>query len=205
MNNTTMNMISKSILALLVATGTAVAAPQVGQPAPEFTLTDSNGQSHKLSDFKGKFVVLEWLNHGCPFVVKHYESGNMQNLQKEYTGKDVVWLSIVSSAPGKQGHMSPEETNKAKAEKGSAATAVRLDEDGTVGKLYDAKVTPELYVINPAGVLVYSGAIDDKKSTDPADVAGAKNYVKQALDEAMAGKPVSEPSTTAYGCSVKYN
>ena len=205
MNNTTMNMISKSILVLLVATGTAVAAPQVGQPAPEFTLTDSNGQSHKLSDFKGKFVVLEWLNHGCPFVVKHYESGNMQNLQKEYTGKDVVWLSIVSSAPGKQGHMNPEETNKAKAEKGSAATAVLLDEDGTVGKLYDAKVTPELYVINPAGVLVYAGAIDDKKSTDPADVAGAKNYVKQALDEAMAGKPVSEPSTTAYGCSVKYN
>ena len=200
-----MNMISKSILVLLVATGTAVAAPQVGQPAPEFTLTDSNGQSHKLSDFKGKFVVLEWLNHGCPFVVKHYESGNMQNLQKEYTGKDVVWLSIVSSAPGKQGHMSPEETNKAKAEKGSTATAVLLDEDGTVGKLYDAKVTPELYVINPAGVLVYAGAIDDKKSTDPADVAGAKNYVKQALDEAMAGKPVSEPSTTAYGCSVKYN
>lgn len=200
-----MNMISKSILVLLVATGTAVATPQVGQPAPEFTLTDSNGQSHNLSDFKGKFVVLEWLNHGCPFVVKHYESGNMQNLQKEYTGKDVVWLSIVSSAPGKQGHMSPEETNKAKAEKGSAATAVLLDEDGTVGKLYDAKVTPELYVINPAGVLVYAGAIDDKKSTDPADVAGAKNYVKQALDEAMAGKPVSEPSTTAYGCSVKYN
>ena len=200
-----MNMISKSILVLLVATGTAVAAPQVGQPAPEFTLTDSNGQSHKLSDFKGKFVVLEWLNHGCPFVVKHYESGNMQNLQKEYTGKDVVWLSIVSSAPGKQGHMSPEETNRAKAEKGSAATAVLLDEDGTVGKLYDAKVTPELYVINPAGVLVYAGAIDDKKSTDPADVAGAKNYVKQALDEAMAGKPVSEPSITAYGCSVKYN
>ena len=200
-----MNMISKSILALLVAAGTAVAAPQVGQPAPEFTLTDSNGKSHNLSDFKGKFVVLEWLNHGCPFVVKHYESGNMQNLQKEYTGKDVVWLSIVSSAPGKQGHMSPEETNKAKAEKGSAATAVLLDEDGTVGKLYDAKVTPELYVINPEGVLVYAGAIDDKKSTDPSDVAGAKNYVKQALDEAMAGKPVSEPSTTAYGCSVKYN
>ena len=200
-----MNMISKSILALLVAAGTAVAAPQVGQPAPEFTLKDSNGKSHNLSDFKGKFVVLEWLNHGCPFVVKHYESGNMQNLQKEYTGKDVVWLSIVSSAPGKQGHMSPEETNKAKSEKGSAATAVLLDEDGTVGKLYDAKVTPELYVINPEGVLVYAGAIDDKKSTDPADVAGAKNYVKQALDEAMAGKSVSEPSTTAYGCSVKYN
>ena len=200
-----MNNILKSTLALLVAAGTTFAAPQVGEPAPAFTLTDANGQSHRLSDFKGKFVVLEWLNHGCPFVVKHYESGNMQNLQKEYTGKDVVWLSIASSAPGKQGHMSREETNKTKAEKGSAATAVLLDEDGTVGKLYDAKVTPELYVINPEGVLVYMGAIDDKKSVDAADVAGAKNYVKQALDEAMAGKPVSEPVTTAYGCSVKYN
>ena len=200
-----MNIITKSILAVFVAAGTAIAAPQVGQPAPAFTLTDSNGQSHNLADFKGKFVVLEWLNHGCPFVVKHYDSGNMQKLQKEYTGKDVVWLSIVSSAPGKQGHMTPEETNKAKAEKGSGATAVLIDEDGTVGKLYDAKVTPELYVINPEGVLVYMGAIDDKKSTDAADVAGAKNYVKQALDEALAGNPVSEPTTTAYGCSVKYN
>ena len=200
-----MNTILKSTLALLVAAGTALAAPQVGQPAPEFTLKDSNGQSHNLSDFKGKFVVLEWLNHGCPFVVKHYESGNMQKLQKEYTGKDVVWLSIVSSAPGKQGHMTPEETNKAKAEKGSAATAVLIDEDGAVGQLYNAKVTPEMFIINPEGVLVYMGAIDDKKSTDPADVAGAKNYVKQALGEAMAGQPVSEPSTTPYGCSVKYN
>lgn len=200
-----MNMISKSILALLVAAGTAFAAAQVGQPAPEFTLTDSNGQSHNLSDFKGKFVVLEWLNHGCPFVKKHYDGGNMQGLQKEYTGKDVVWLSIVSSAPGKQGHMSPEETNKAKEEKVSAATAILIDEDGTVGKLYDAKVTPELFVINPEGTLIYAGAIDDKKSVDAADVAGAKNYVKQALDEALAGNPVSEPTTEAYGCSVKYN
>jgi hypothetical protein len=129
----------------------------------------------------------------------------MQGLQKEYTGKDVVWLSIVSSAPGKQGHMSPEETNKTKEEKGSAATAILIDEDGTVGKLYDAKVTPELYVINPEGTLVYMGAIDDKKSVDAADVAGAKNFVKQALDEAMSGQPVSEATTTAYGCSVKYN
>jgi peroxiredoxin len=200
-----MKHILKSTLALLVAAGTAVAAPQVGQPAPEFTLTDSNGKSHNLSDFKGKFVVLEWLNHGCPFVKKHYDGGNMQALQKEFTGKDVVWLSIVSSAPGKQGHMSPEETNKAKEEKGSAATAILIDEDGTVGKLYDAKVTPELYVINPEGTLVYMGAIDDKKSVDAADVAGAKNYVKQALDEALAGNPVSEPATEAYGCSVKYN
>jgi len=183
---------------------TTIAAPQVGQPAPEFTLTDSNGKSHKLSDFKGKVVVLEWLNHGCPFVVKHYGSGNMQKLQKEYTGKDVVWLSIVSSAPGKQGHMSAEETNKAKEEKGSAATAILLDEDGTVGRLYNAKVTPELYIVDREGTLIYAGAIDSVKSTDAADIEGAKNYVKQALDEALEGKPVSEPTTTAYGCSVKY-
>ena len=200
-----MNTIVKSTLALLVAAGTAVAAPQIGQPAPEFTLTDSNGQSHNLSDFKGKFVVLEWLNHGCPFVQKHYDGGNMQGLQKEYTGKDVVWLSIASSAPGKQGNMSPEETNKTKEEKGAAPTAVLIDADGTVGKLYDAKVTPELFVINPEGTLVYMGAIDDKKSVDAADVAGARNYVKQALDEAMAANPVSTPQTEAYGCSVKYN
>jgi hypothetical protein len=200
-----MKTLLQSTLALLVAAGTASAAPQVGQPAPEFTLTDSNGQSHNLSDFKGKFVVLEWLNHGCPFVQKHYDSGNMQGLQKEYTGKDVVWLSIVSSAPGKQGHMSPGDTNQTKEEKGSAATAILLDEDGTVGKTYDAKVTPELYVINPEGTLVYMGAIDDVRSVEAADIAGAKNYVKQALDEAMAGQPVSEPSTPAYGCSVKYN
>jgi peroxiredoxin len=200
-----MNTIVKSTLALLVAAGTAVAAPQIGQPAPEFTLTDSNGQSHNLSDFKGKFVVLEWLNHGCPFVQKHYDGGNMQGLQKEYTGKDVVWLSIASSAPGKQGNMSPEETNKTKEEKDAAPTAVLIDADGTVGKLYDAKVTPELFVINPEGTLIYAGAIDDKKSVDAADVAGATNYVKQALDEAMAGNPVSTPQTEAYGCGVKYN
>ena len=200
-----MNIITKTTLALALAAGTTLAAPEVGQPAPAFTLTDSNGQSHNLADFKGKFVVLEWLNHGCPFVKKHYDSNNMQKLQKEYTGKDVVWLSIVSSAPGKQGHMSPAETNAAKAEKGSAATAVLLDEDGTVGQLYGAKVTPELYVINPEGNLIYAGAIDDKKSVDPADVEGAANYVKRALDEALAGQPVSTPRTEPYGCSVKYN
>ena len=200
-----MNIITKTTLALAVAAGTALAAPEVGQPAPAFTLTDSNGQSHNLADFKGKFVVLEWLNHGCPFVKKHYDSNNMQNLQKEYTGKDVVWLSIVSSAAGKQGHMSLAETNQAKEEKRSAATAVLLDEDGTVGQLYGAKVTPELYVINPEGNLIYAGAIDGKKSVDPADVEGATNYVKQALDEALAGQPVSTPKTEPYGCSVKYN
>jgi len=199
-----MKTIATTAFVLATIIGMALAAPQTGQPAPEFTLTDSNGKSHKLSDFKGKFVVLEWLNHGCPFVIKHYGSGNMQKLQKEFTGKDVVWLSIASSAPGKQGHMSPEETNKVKEEKGSAATAVLLDEDGTVGRLYDAKVTPALYVISPEGTLIYMGAIDDKKSVDQADIAGAKNYVKQALDEAMASKAVSESTTAAYGCGIKY-
>ena len=199
-----MKTIATTALVLATIIGTVLAAPQTGQPAPDFTLTDSNGKSHKLSDFKGKFVVLEWLNHGCPFVKKHYGSGNMQKLQKEFTGKDVVWLSIVSSAPGKQGHMSPEETNKAKTESESAATAVLLDEEGTVGRLYEAKTTPHMFVVNPDGVLIYMGAIDSVKSPDPADIAGAKNYVKQALDEAMAGKAVSEPVTTAYGCGVKY-
>lgn len=191
-------------LSLAAGAALAFAAPQPGSAALDFTLTDSNGKEHSLSDFKGKFVVLEWLNHGCPFVVKHYASGNMQKLQKDYTGKDVVWLSIVSSAPGKQGHMSPEETNATKEAKGSAATAILLDEDGKVGKLYDAKVTPELFIINPEGTLIYAGAIDNVKSTDQADIAGAKNYVAQALDEALAGKPVSEPTSKAYGCSVKY-
>jgi len=199
-----MKTIAKSAVVLLTIMGTALAEPHTGEPAPEFTLTDSNGQSHKLSDFKGKFVVLEWLNHGCPFVVKHYGSGNMQKLQKEFTGKDVVWLSIASSAPGKQGNMTPAEANVAKEEKGSAATAVLLDADGTVGRLYNAKVTPHMFVINSEGTLIYMGAIDSVKSPDPADVANAKNYVKQALDEAMAGKPVSEPTTTPYGCGVKY-
>ena len=200
-----MHIVRKATLALVLAASPALAVAEVGQPAPGFTLTDSNGQSHNLSDFKGKFVVLEWLNHGCPFVIKHYDSGSMQKLQKEYTGQDVIWLSVVSSAPGKQGDLSPAETNQAKEEKGSAATAILIDGGGTVGQLYGAKVTPELYVINPAGDLIYAGAIDDKKSVDPADVAGATNHVKQALDEALAGQPVSTPRTEPYGCSVKYN
>jgi hypothetical protein len=157
-----------------------------------------------LSDFKGKVVVLEWVNHGCPFVVKHYGSGNMQKLQADATAKGVAWLSICSSAPGKQGHMSAADANKSCAEKQSAATAYLLDESGEVGKKYGAKRTPEMYVVNPEGILVYHGAIDDKPSTDPGDIAGSKNFVAAALEETLAGKPVSTPQTEAYGCSVKY-
>jgi peroxiredoxin len=180
------------------------AAPEIGKPAPEFTLVDSNGTSHNLSDFKGKVVVLEWLNHGCPFVVKHYASNNMQTLQKDYTAKGVVWLSIVSSAEGAQGYMTPEETNKAKEEKGSAATAILLDTDGKVGRLYNAKTTPEMFVINEEGILVYAGAIDSIKSANKDDVAKAENYVKAALDSVLAGEPVATAQTTPYGCSIKY-
>lgn len=182
----------------------AVAAPQVGQPAPGFTLKDTSGKEHSLSDFKGKTVVLEWINYGCPFVKKHYESKNMQTLQKEAAAKGVVWLAICSSAPGKQGNETPE-TGRTKTEGyESAAAAYLVDEDGKVGKLYNAKTTPEMFVINPEGVLVYAGAIDDNKSPDPAVIPDSKNYVKAALEEVLAGKPVTTATTTSYGCSVKY-
>lgn len=177
---------------------------ELNKPAPDFTLVDSYGKEHKLSDLRGKFVVLEWLNHGCPFVKKHYDSKNMQNLQKQYTGKGVVWLSIISSAPGKQGYSTGDEANQTVKEMGAAPTAVLFDSDGTVGKAYSARTTPHMFVINPEGTLLYNGAIDDIRSTEVDDVAKAKNYVAAALDEAMAGKPVTVGSTQPYGCGVKY-
>ncbi|MFH0908722.1 MAG: thioredoxin family protein [bacterium] len=177
---------------------------ETGKPAPDFALKDTHGKEHKLSDCKGAFVVLEWVNHGCPFVKKHYNSGNMQKLQGEYRDKGVVWLSICSSTPGKQGNHTPDEWNKLIEEKKSAAAAVLLDEDGTVGRLYEAKTTPHMFVINPEGTLIYQGAIDDKPSTDEDDIPDEKNYVSAALDEAMAGKPVTTGATKSYGCGVKY-
>ncbi len=182
----------------------AQAAPQVGAPAPDFTLKDAYGKEVKLSDYKGKYVVLEWTNFECPFVKKHYGSGNMQKLQKEATGKGVVWLSICSSAAGKQGNLSPDAAVAAVKANGSAATAYLIDEPGTVGKLYEAKTTPDMFIVNPEGILIYQGAIDDKATPDPATVATAKNYVSTALDEALAGKPVTTATTKPYGCSVKY-
>lgn len=193
-----------TVAGLLLAAGPARAAAVVGQPAPEFTLTDSNGKSHSLASFKGKHVVLEWNNFDCPFVVKHYGSGNMQKLQQAYTGKGVVWLTVNSSAAGKQGHLQPAEVAAKLTERKAAPSAYLLDADGTVGKLYGAKTTPHMFVIDPQGKLVYAGAIDDKPSTDQADIAGARNLVVAALDEALAGKPVSVATSTPYGCSVKY-
>lgn len=180
------------------------AAATVGKPAPEFKLTDSNGKSRSLSDFKGQFVVLEWVNFECPFVKKHYESNNMQKLQKDFTGKKVAWLSINSSAKGKQGNFAATDINTKIKERKASPTAYLIDEDGTVGKLYGAKSTPHMFVIDKKGILIYAGAIDDNNSTDAADVPKAKNYVREALKSALANKPVAESNTKAYGCSVKY-
>ena len=200
-----MNIQRKSMMiAALAATTAAAIAATVGQPAPEFELKDTGGTAHTLSDFKGKHVVLEWTNPDCPFVKKHYDQGDMQALQKEYTAKGVIWLSIASSAPGKQGHYTAEQWTELKKTKGHQSTAVLLDPDGKVGKQYDARTTPHMFVINPEGRLIYAGAIDDNPSTRPADVKTARNHVRAALDEAMSGQPVSVPSSKPYGCSVKY-
>ena len=190
--------------ALLVGAVMMARAARVGDRAPDFTTTDSNGKAHKLSDYAGKYVVLEWTNRGCPYTQKHYNSGNMQKLQKEWTGRGVIRLTVVSSAPGKQGYVAAADENAYVKEVHAAPTAVLLDPTGTLGHLYDAKTTPHMYVVNPQGTLIYNGAIDDRPTTDVSDVNGAKNYVSLALDEAMAGKAVSAPATRPYGCSVKY-
>jgi len=197
-------LFSLATMLAVALTGAALAEPEIGAPAPQFTVKDAEGTEHSLSDFKGKTVVLEWLNHGCPFVKKHYSSGNMQQLQKDATADGVVWLSVVSSAPGKQGHMSPEDTMKMADEVGSNATAILLDEDGTVGKAYAAKTTPHMYVINEEGNLIYQGAIDDDRSANPEMAKKAQNYVRAALQSAAAGEPVDKADTKPYGCSVKY-
>jgi peroxiredoxin len=177
---------------------------KLNEQAPGFKIVDSNGKEHSLSDFKGKVIVLEWINFDCPFVKKHYNSKNMQSLQLKYTKKDIVWLSICSSNEGKQGNFSNDEINKRIKDHKAKMSAYLIDADGKVGKMYGAKTTPHMYVIDKEGKLVYVGAIDDKPSTDVADVKEAKNYVAAALDELLAGKNVSYQSSTSYGCSVKY-
>lgn len=190
--------------ALAFAANTAMAAATVGQPAPAFTLTDSKGQRHSLSDFAGKTVVLEWFNHECPFVKKHYGAGNMQTQQAEATTKGTVWLVVNSSAPGKQGHVSGEEAERILGEWKATPTAFLLDHDGTVGRAYGAKTTPHLFVIDGEGVLRYNGAIDSIPSADPADIPGATQFVREALADLGAGRPVARATTQPYGCSVKY-
>lgn len=201
-----MKMLLRSLLVLLpLALAAQVnAAVSVGKAAPEFTLLDPDGNPHSLSDYEGNVVVLEWVNHGCPFVRKHYDSGNMQKLQTDFTGKDVVWLTICSSAPGQQGHQTGGGWKKAIAAKGMASTELLIDESGSVGRMYGAKTTPHMYVIGPDGILAYMGAIDSIRSTRQSDIAKADNYVAKAVESVLAGEEVATPVTNPYGCNVKY-
>src|SRR5213595_3098957 len=178
--------------------------PPVGTAAPDFSLTDAKGETHSPSQYKGKYVVLEWFNPECPFVKKHYGSGNMQKLQEEYTGKGVVWLTIDSNAPGSEGNLSADAASKVMTGWKTRQTALLLDPEGKAGRAYGAKNTPDMIVINPEGKIVYEGAIDNKATPNPADIPNSTNYVKVTLDETMSGKPVSTPTSRPYGCSVKY-
>lgn len=198
-------LVASSILALAASTALAsTSVPTVGQPAPAFTVKDTSGKAVSLADFKGKHVVLEWVNPGCPFVQKHYNSANMQGTQGEAAAKGVVWLAISSTAPEASDYRKPADLAGWMQGHKAAAKATLMDDDGKVGKAYGARTTPHMYVVDPAGTLVYAGAIDSKPSANPADIPSSTNYVKQALNEALAGKPVSTPTTRPYGCSVKY-
>jgi len=190
--------------AALLATGAAHAAATVGQPAPDFTLTDATGKPVRLSDFKGRHVVLEWTNPGCPFVRKHYDSGNMPATQKDATGKNVVWLSINSTEKASSDYLEPARLTAWLGERKAVPTAVLMDEEGTVGRSYGARTTPHMYIVNPQGVLVYAGGIDSIPSARPADIERATNYVKTGLAQALAGQPISAATTQPYGCSIKY-
>ena len=201
MKNVSRSVLSGILIFLFVA---AALAARVGDAAPDFTATDSNGKAHRLADSKGKYVVLEWHNQGCPYTRKHYTSGNMQRLQKEWTVKGVVWYTVISSAPGTQGYVTAAEENDYLKKMNAAPTAVLLDPDGALGHLYAAKTTPHMYIIDPNGVLIYNGAIDDHPTSDASDIPSSKNYVSTALEEAMSGRKVTDAATRPYGCSVKY-
>ncbi len=194
------------IIGLCMIAGNVNAAEnaQIDASAPDFTLNDLDGKTHKLSDYKGKYVVLEWINLDCPFVKKHYDSENMQKLQQKYAEKGIIWLAICSSAPGKEGNLPKDEVKKRLANYKANLKAYLIDESGKVGRMYSAKTTPHMYIISPEGVLIYAGAIDSIRSTDKSDVDKAENYVDKALNEALEGKPVSTKVTQPYGCSVKY-
>jgi peroxiredoxin len=193
-----------TIITLSSGTQPAFAQALIGAAAPAFTLTDSNGRSLSLADFKGKTVVLEWTSHECPYVGKHYRGNNMQALQKKWTGQGVVWLSVISSAPGQPGYVSPQQANKLTADRSAAPTAVLLDLTGKVGHAYGARTTPHMYVINGEGALVYKGGVDDQPTARVQDLKSARNFVDQALSEISQGNPVSVTASRAYGCSIKY-
>jgi peroxiredoxin len=197
-------MISTILMSLMATAVFAFDPPPVGSAAPDFSLIDANGQTHSLSQYKGKYIVLEWFNPECPFVKKHYGSGNMQKLQQQYTGKGVVWLTIDSNAPGTEGNITPEQAQKITASWRARQTALLLDPEGKAGRAYGAKNTPNMVVIDSEGKIAYEGAIDSKATPNPADIPNSTNYVKAALDESLAGKPVTTPQTKPYGCSVKY-
>lgn len=199
----------RSLLALAAAAtfvlpAAAFAAPKIGEPAPAFAVKDAAGEDVSLDALNGKTVVLEWSNFGCPFVKKHYGAGNMQATQKAATADGVVWLTVFSSAKGKEGYMTAEEAAAEMKKQGGAPSHILMDPDGTLGKLYDAKTTPHMFVIDPEGTLVYMGAIDDKPTPDAADIKTARNYVSEALAALKAGKPVADSNTKPYGCGVKY-
>lgn len=199
-------MIKKSVV-LFLFLFTTIAFSQdakLNEIAPNFKLVDSDGKEHSLADFKGKLVVLEWINFDCPFVQKHYNSKNMQSLQLKYTKQEVIWLTVCSSTEGKQGNFNNDEINKRLKIHNAKMTAYLIDTDGKVGKMYGAKTTPHMYIIDKTGKLVYAGGIDDKASTDVDDIKMAKNYVSIALDALLAGKNVTVQSSKPYGCSVKY-
>jgi peroxiredoxin len=192
------------LITLALVTGSAIAAPRVGEPAPDFTGVDTQGKTHRLADYRGKTVVLEWTNHDCPYVRKHYGAGNLQEQQREAAAQGVIWLSVISSAPGQQGHVSPAEADELTRSRKAAPHAVLLDPEGRIGRAYEAKTTPHLYIIDEAGKLVYMGGIDSLATADPADIPKATQYVRVALKERAAGQPISAPVTRPYGCSVKY-
>lgn len=194
-------MIRSLLLTVLVL---GLSAAETGSPAPMFTLPAADGSTVGLAAQQGKYVVLEWVNFDCPFVQKHYGSENIPKLQRDYRAQDVVWLSICSSAPGKQGHFAGEALDQRLAAEGWSGSAYLIDADGSVGKAYDAKTTPQIFIIDPAGTLIYQGGIDSIRSAEIADIAQAVNYVQEALGAAMAGDPVPNPVTKSYGCSVKY-
>jgi peroxiredoxin len=201
---TSRTLAATACLAVALGVTGAVAAPQIGNPAPAFTGVDTYGKTHSLSELRGKTVILEWTNDGCPYVRKHYGSGNMQKLQKEMTAKGIVWLTIASSAPGEQGNLTPAEHNALMKKRGAAPTAILIDADGTIGHAYNATTTPDMYIIKPDGTLAYEGAIDDKPTTNTADIESAHNYVRSALAQIAAGQSVDPAITRPYGCSVKY-